>query len=57
MDVSVFDSFSFHPNFVQLGFIDKVFNKIVLTNFFKFHNNHSRGSIIRKNVNDNQFTK
>ena len=57
MDVIVLHSFSLRSSFVPLGFTSKVFNKVVLTNFFKFHNGHSRGSVIRKGVNDNQFTK
>ena len=57
MDVSVLYSFSLRPSFVPLGFASKVFNEVVLTNFLRFHNGHSRGSVIRKCVNDNQFTK
>ena len=45
------------PDFVSLGFTGKVFNEIVLTNFLKFHNRHSRGGVIRKSVNDTQTTK
>ena len=57
MDVSVLHSFSLRPSFAPLGFIGKVFNKTILTNFLKFHNGHSRESVIGKGVNDNQFTK
>ena len=57
MNVSVLHSFSLHPGFIPLGFSSKVFNEAVLTNFLKFHNGHSRRSVIRKYVNDNQFTK
>ena len=57
MDVRVLHSFSLRPSFVPLGFIGKVFNETIVTNFLKFHNGHSRGSVIGKGVNDNQFTK
>ena len=57
MDISVLHSFSLRPGFVPLGFTDKVFNYTVLTNSLKFHNSHARGNVIRKRVNDNQFTK
>ena len=55
MDVNVLHSFSLCPNFVPLGFIDKVFNEAILTNFLKLHNGHSKGSA--KCVNNNHFTK
>ena len=57
MDVSVSHSFSLDPGFFPLGFAGKVFNEVVLTNSLKFHDGHSRRSVIRKCVNDNQFTK
>ena len=57
MDVTVLHSFSLRPSFVPLGFIDKVFNETILTNFLKFHNGNSKGSVTRKGVNDNQFTR
>ena len=57
MDVSVLHSFSLLPGFVPLGSSGKVFNEAVLTNFLKFHNGLSRGSVTRKYVNDNQFIK
>ena len=43
--------------FCNSRFTGKVFNKTVLTNFLKSHNGHSRGSVIKKCVNDNQFTE
>ena len=57
MNVSVLHYFSLLSGFVSLGFTGKVFNEVVLTNFHKFHNGYSRGSVIRKSVNDNQFSK
>ena len=57
MDVSVLHSFFLRSGFVPLGLTSKVFNEVVLINFLKFHNDHSRESVIRKDVNDNQFTK
>ena len=57
MDASVLHFFSLRLNFVPLGFTSKVFNEAILTNFLKFHNGHSSGSVIRKYENDNQFTK
>ena len=56
MDVSVLYYFSLGPGFVPLDFTGKVFNEAVITNFLKFHNGYSRGSVIRKCVNDDQFT-
>ena len=50
-------SFSLRLDFVPLDFTDKVFNEVVLTNFLEFHNSNSRENVIRKCVNDNQFTK
>ena len=35
----------------------KFFNETVLTNFLKFHNDHSMGSVIRRCMNDGQFPK
>ena len=49
--------FFLHPGFVPLGITGKVFNEAVITNFLKFHSGHSRGSAIRKGVNDIQSTK
>ena len=43
MDVRVLYTFSLRLGFVPLGFISKVFNEVILTNFLKFHNGHSRG--------------
>ena len=57
MDVSILHSFSLLLGFAPLGFTGKVFNEAVLTNFLKFHNGLSRGSVTRKYVNDNQFIK
>ena len=57
MDVGVLHFFSLRLGFVPLVFTDKVFNVAILTNFLKFHNGHSRGGVIRKDVNDNQFIK
>ena len=57
MNVSVMHFFSLHQGFFLVGFSSKVYNEAVLTNFLKFHNGHSRGSIVRKCMNDNQFTK
>ena len=57
MDVSVLHSFFFRPSFVPLDFIGNAFNKTVITNLLKFHNGHSRGSIVRKGMNDTQSTK
>ena len=56
MDISILHSFAFRPSFVPLGFIGKVFNKTILTYLHKFINGHLRGGVIRKCVNDNQFT-
>ena len=50
MNVSVLYYFSLRPSFIALGFTDKVLNETVITNFFKFYNGHSRGSVIRKYV-------
>ena len=57
MDVSVLHSFSFRIGFVPQSFTSKVFIEAILTNFLKFHNGNSRGSVIKKCVNDNQFIK
>ena len=57
MDVSVLHYFSLRSSFVPLDFTGEVFNETVLINFLKFHNGHSMESVIRKCVNNNQFTK
>ena len=42
---------------VPLNFIDNVFNETILTNFLKFYNGYSKESVIKKEVNDDEFTK
>ena len=42
---------------VPLNFIDNVFNEAILANFLKFYNGYSKESVIRKEVNDDEFTK
>ena len=57
MNVNVLHSFFLCPDFVILCFTSKVFNETVLTIFLKFYNDNSRGSVIRKYVNNIQYIK